>query len=138
MHQKCAPKKRMEKKLSQLGMLWETYIAVEKIVRKGEIACGKQFFLFSQCILPCMALIFHFKYTLTHSLIHHFETKPNSKKLQTTAEMWLFKDFKIKIALKTLWKKLKLLILSDFTFSYNDFPKLFLQCIKMSIYGGKG
>ena len=30
---------------------------------------------------------------LTHSPIHHFETVPNSKKLQTTTEMWLFKDF---------------------------------------------
>ena len=25
--------------------------------------------------------------SLTHSLIHHFETIPNSKKLQTTTEM---------------------------------------------------
>ena len=29
------------------------------------------------------------KDNLTHSLIHHFETVPNSKKLQTTTEMWL-------------------------------------------------
>ena len=36
-------------------------IAVENIVRKGEIACNKQFLLFSQCFLPHMALIFHFK-----------------------------------------------------------------------------
>ena len=35
-----------------------------KIVRKGEIACNKQFLLFLQCFLPFMALIFHFKYTL--------------------------------------------------------------------------
>ena len=32
---------------------------------------------------------------LTHALIHNFETVPNSKKLQTTIEMWLLKDFKI-------------------------------------------
>ena len=31
---------------------------------------------------------------LTHSLIHHFDTIPNSKKLQTSTEMWLLKDFK--------------------------------------------
>ena len=37
---------------------------MENIVRKGEIACNKQFLLFSQCFLPYMALIFHFKYTL--------------------------------------------------------------------------
>ena len=31
----------------------------------------------------------------THSLIHCFETIPNSKKLQTKTEMWLLKGFKI-------------------------------------------
>ena len=35
---------------------------------------------------------------LTHSLIHHFETVPNSKRLQKTTEMWLLKDFKIQSA----------------------------------------
>ena len=35
---------------------------------------------------------------LTHSLIHHFENIPYSRKLQTTTEMWLLKDFKIRIA----------------------------------------
>ena len=39
------------------------YIAVENIVRKGEIACNKPFLLFSQCFLPYMVLIFHFKCT---------------------------------------------------------------------------
>ena len=34
------------------------YKAVENIVRKGEIACNKQFILFSQCFLPYLALIF--------------------------------------------------------------------------------
>ena len=37
------------------------------------------------------------KAILKLSLIHHFETVPNSKKLQTTTEMWLLKDFKIHI-----------------------------------------
>ena len=37
---------------------------MENIVRKGEIACKKQFLLFSQCFLPYMVLIFHFKCTL--------------------------------------------------------------------------
>ena len=36
----------------------------ENIVRKGEIACNKQFLLFSQCFLPYLALTFHFKCTL--------------------------------------------------------------------------
>ena len=62
---------------------------------------------------------------LTHSLIHHFETVPNSKKLQTTTETLLLQDFKIQTAWKTLWKKVKLLILSNFTFFHNVFLKLF-------------
>ena len=37
------------------------YTALENIARKGEIACNKQFLLFSQCFLPYMALTFHFK-----------------------------------------------------------------------------
>ena len=41
-----------------------TYIAVENIMRKGEIACNMQFILFSKFFLPYMALIFHFKCTL--------------------------------------------------------------------------
>ena len=42
----------------------QRYIAVENIVRKREIACNKQFLLFSQCFLPDMTLTFHFKCTL--------------------------------------------------------------------------
>ena len=34
------------------------YIAAENIARKGEIACNKQFLLFSQCFLPYIALFF--------------------------------------------------------------------------------
>ena len=34
-----------------------------KYCEKGEIACNKQFLLFSQCFLPYMALIFHFNCT---------------------------------------------------------------------------
>ena len=40
------------------------YIAVENIVRKKEIACNKQFLLFTQCFLPYVVLSFHFKCTL--------------------------------------------------------------------------
>ena len=35
------------------------HIAVKNIVRKGEVACNKQFLLFSQCFLRYMALTFH-------------------------------------------------------------------------------
>ena len=40
------------------------YKALENIVRKGEIACNKQFLLFSQCFPLYMTIIFHFKCTL--------------------------------------------------------------------------
>ena len=43
-------------------------IAVENVGRKGEIACNKQFLLFSQYFLPYMVLIFHFKCTLKFCL----------------------------------------------------------------------
>ena len=33
-------------------------------MRKGEVACNKQFLPFPQCFLPYMVLIFHFKCTL--------------------------------------------------------------------------
>ena len=62
---------------------------------------------------------------LTHSLICHFETVPNSDNLKTTTEMWLLKDLKRQIAQKTFWKKVKLLILSNFTFFHNIFLKIF-------------
>ena len=61
---------------------------------------------------------------LTHSLVHHFDTVQNLKKKQKkkqamTTEMWLLKDFKKQIAQKTLWKKVKLLNLSNFTYFQN-------------------
>ena len=45
---------------------WRTiiYIIKENIARKGDIACNKQFLLVSQCFLPYMTFIFHFKCTL--------------------------------------------------------------------------
>ena len=42
---------------------------------------------------------------LTHSLIHHFETLQNSKKLQTTTEMWLLKDFLDSDCIKNIVEK---------------------------------
>ena len=64
--------------------------------------------------------------------------RPKFEKLQTTTEMWLFKDFKIQIAYETLSKKgfkiqiayetlskkVKFLISSSFTFFNNVFLKL--------------
>ena len=53
-------------------------MAVENIVRKGEIACNKQFLFFSQCFLPCMVLISSFKCTLKCRL-HLFQFGPVEK-----------------------------------------------------------
>ena len=53
-------------------------------------------FSLSQCAIKStfFQVINSRDYILTHSLIYNFETAPNSKKLQTTTEMWLLKDFK--------------------------------------------
>ena len=48
--------------------------------------------------------------------------------------MWLLKDFKIQIIEKTLWTKVKLLILSNFTFVHNVFLKLFFFNVLKSVY----
>ena len=76
------------------------YIAVENIVRKGEIACNMQFLLFSQCFLPYLALIFHYS---------PFPNKPWFLCVCSTS------------LLKTLWKKLKSLVMTNFTFSQSVF-----------------
>ena len=55
---------------------------MENIVRKGEIACNKQFLLFSQCFCPYMALIFHLKCTLK-CLLQFFFSLDQSKILSS-------------------------------------------------------
>ena len=55
---------------------------------------------------------------LTHSLLHHFQTVPKSRKLQTTTKIWLLKYF-LRYRLQR-----KLLILSNFSFFHNVFLKL--------------
>ena len=50
---------------TQYGILMhQRHIAVENIVKKGEIVCNKQFLLFTQCFLTYMVLFSHFKCTL--------------------------------------------------------------------------
>ena len=43
-------------------------------------------------ILQASRHVVPFDKELTHFLIHQFETVPNSKKLQTTPEMWILRD----------------------------------------------
>ena len=56
---------------------------MENVVRKGEIACNKQFFLFSQCFLPYMVLFFYFKCTLKCCLRFVSIMKDQSKLLSS-------------------------------------------------------
>ena len=60
---------------------------------------------------------------LTHSLIHHFETIPNSKKLQTATEAII--GFQGTDCKENIVEKVKLLMLSNFTILNNVFLKLF-------------
>ena len=54
---------------------------------------------------------------------HHFETVQNSKKLQTTTEMWPLKDFKIQIPKKKNVKKGETAHFEQF----HLFPKFFFS-----------
>ena len=69
---------------------------------------------------------FHFENVLTHSLIHHFENVPNSKKMQMTTEMWLLKDFKADIDYKeNIVEKGEIAHFEQFHFFPQCFPKVF-------------
>ena len=60
---------------------------------------------------------------LTHSLIHHFEIIPNSKKLQTATEVIIgFQDTDYK---ENIVEKGEIAHLSNFTILHNVFLKLF-------------
>ena len=115
-------------------------------MRKGEIACNNQFLLFSQCFLPYMALIFHFKCTLKCRL--QFVLIWTSLKfcclvmgyeiMRLLSSLWIicspvekhcnpfphndtFSHPWETSLLKTLWEKEKLLVTSNFSFSYSVF-----------------
>ena len=67
-------------------------IAVENIVRKGEIACFKQFFLFSQCFLYYMTLIVHFKCILKYLLCFFIPSVLPSLSLNSLFSWYVFND----------------------------------------------
>ena len=117
------------------------YIAVENIVRKGEIACNKQFLLISQCFLPYRVLILHFEGILKCFL--QFVSIWNSLKFcDLLIGLILFKPFPNKpwflrvcstSLLKSLLEKEKLLVTSNFTLFhsvYYSFGKLCAIFIK--------
>ena len=63
------------------------------------------------------------KFSLTHSLIHHFQTTPNSKKLQTTTKMCLLKEFSDTDYIENIMEKGKIAHFEQF----HLFPQCFLR-----------
>ena len=62
---------------------------------------------------------------LTHSLIHHFETVRNSKKLQTTTEMWLLKGLYDTDCIEIIVEKGEIAQNEQFHLFPQCFPKAF-------------
>ena len=72
---------------------------------------------------------------LTHSLIHHFETIPNSTKLRTTTEMWLLRVLNPLPDKKILdWSKLK--EIEDDIFKFDENSRKFSKRVENTV--GKG
>ena len=75
------------------------------MVRKGEIACNKQFLLSSQCFLPYITLIFHFQCTLKCCLqflsiwtsLKFFRLVMGLVKFSVTALVFLAKISKVRL-----------------------------------------
>ena len=79
-------KKMMVTRISFLQTFSPTY--------QGQIlSIGHLRFVLYRCFILDNFNILSFGTELTHSLIHHVDTVPNSKKLQTTTEIWLLKGF---------------------------------------------
>ena len=77
---------------------------------------------------------------LTHSLIHHFQTVPNSKKqLQTKTENVAIKECLDTDCIENMVEKGEIAYFEQLHLFPQCFPKaFFLQCVKTSIYGRKG
>ena len=89
---------------------------VEKIVRKGEIACYKQFLLFSLCF-PQLYIFSASKSGIMWQWVKHsFVTYSNS----FPNKPWFLRVCSTSY-LKTLWENEKLLVMSNFSFSHSVF-----------------
>ena len=71
---------------------------------------------------------------LTYSLIHHFEYVPNSKKLQTTPEMWLSTLSSVYTHFNTLKKKALGNIVEKGEIAQIEEFHLFPQCFLCDLY----
>ena len=77
-------------------------------MRKGEIACYKQFLLFSQCFSQ-LYIFSASKCGIVWSWVNPFPNKP-----------WFLRVCHTSL-LKTLWEEEKLLVMSNFSFSHSVF-----------------
>ena len=105
-------------------------------MRKGETSnCNKQFLLFSQCFLPYMVPIFHFKCALKSRL--QFVSIWNRLKfcclLTHSHTMTPFDAPWETSLLRTLWEIAKLLLMSNFSFTHSvsypfrELPDIFIK-----------
>ena len=102
---------------------------MENIVRKGEIAFNKQFLLISQCFLPYMALIFHFKCTVKCRL-QFVSIWTTLKFCRLVMDLLLTMQCRY---LTTLTRKaFKNMVGTEENADYLYFP-LFLQCFKKAL-----
>ena len=97
-------------------------------MRKGEIACYKQFLLFSQCFphlyIYSVSKCWFCGYGFIHMQQWIFISLLRIKKtvgLTLYHTIPAFKDPKKRKLLKTLWEKEKMLVTSIFSFSHNVF-----------------
>ena len=110
---------------------------IENTVRKGEIACYKQFLLFSECFRIYMSLVCHNASLCGNGLSPFCHSMAQITRAIIIACMQMFSILKRKHLtqyhtisiflpkekgiLKTLWEKEKMLVTSIFSFSHSVF-----------------
>ena len=77
-------------------------------------------------------------FTLSLIDLHHFATVPNSKKLQTTTEMWLLKRFQNKDYIENIVENGEIAYFEQSHLSTMFPNSFFLHRVKISINGGNG
>ena len=76
---------------------------------------------------------------LTHSLLHHFETIPKFEEAADDKCIVAMKGFSDTDCIENMVEKGEIAHFEQFHLFPQCFPEpFFLQCVKMSIYGGKG
>ena len=96
------------------------YVAVENIVRKGEIACNKQFLLFSQNFLPYVVLIFHFNPFAHDNILDQTKLKAFADDKLNVTKMIISIFYRV----ENIVGKGEIACTSNFSFSLNVFKRL--------------